>query len=123
MKTSLIRFAVLAAAGCYGIAGATAAQAQSSQSRLCNVDQVAVFENRIHVKCAPNADQAFTKDIPYYAMNIGKDAKVIDNIIALAVGAKVTRKPLVVWYDFSDYQSVPGCNGTNCRRLVAAALE
>jgi len=100
-----------------------ASDAQAAQSRLCDVDQVGVFENRIHIKCVPIADKAYTKDIPYYAMAMTKPKAVIDNIIALAVGAKQTKKPLVVWYDFSDYKSVPGCLGSNCRRLVAAALE
>lgn len=105
-----------------GMLASTGAQAQS-QSRLCEVDQVGVFENRIHIKCAPIADKAFTKDILYYAMRIDNPAVMVDNIVALAVGAKQTRKPLVIWYDFNDYKSVPGCQGVNCRRLVAAALE
>lgn len=100
-----------------------ASNAQAAQSRLCNVDQVAVFENRIHIKCNAIAGKAYTKDIPYYAMAITKPKAVIDNVIALAVGAKVTKKPLVVWFDWNDYKSVPGCRGNDCRRLVAAALE
>lgn len=100
-----------------------ASDAHAAQSRLCEVDQIGVFENRIHIKCVPIASKAYTKDIPYYAMAMTKPKAVIDNIIALAVGAKQTKKPLVVWFDFSDYKSVPGCQGNNCRRLVAAALE
>lgn len=102
---------------------ATEADAASVMSRLCNVDQVGVFENRIHIKCAPDPDKAYTKDIPYYAMAITGDARVIDNIIALAIGAKQVNKPLVIWFDMDDYRSVPGCQGSNCRKLTAAALE
>jgi len=106
-----------------GVALVAGSGASAQQSRLCEVDQVAVFANRIHVKCVPIASAAYTKDIPYYAMATSKPKVLIDNIIALAVGAKVTRKPLRIWMDMSDYSSVPGCKGSNCRRLVAAALE
>ena len=119
---SMIKGLILPAAALLGGILPTSAQAQS-QSRLCEVDQVGVFENRIHVKCVPIADKAYTRDIPYYAMRIDKRKAVIDGIIALAVGAKQTRKPLRIWFDFGDYESVPGCRGNNCRRLVAAALE
>jgi len=92
-------------------------------SRTCRVDQVGVFGNRIHVKCAPIAGTAYTSAIPYYAMAINTDARVIDSVIALAIAAKQTNKPLVVQFDMADYASVPGCQGNNCRKLVAAMLE
>ncbi len=97
--------------------------ANAATSRMCNVDQVGVMANRIHIKCAPNPGQAYTKDIPYYAMRLNEPEAKIDNIIALAIASKQIRKPLVVWFDQSDYKSLPGCLGSNCRRLVAAALE
>ena len=95
----------------------------ATMSRLCKVDQVGVMNNRIHIKCAPLADKAYTKDIPYYAMNLTEDARKVDNIIALAIAAKQINKPLVVWFDWDDYRSVPGCQGNDCRKLVSAALE
>lgn len=94
-----------------------------SDSRQCYVDQVAVFSNRIHLKCNPDKQKAYTSDILYYAMAISEDAKLIDNVIALAIGAKQTNKPLVIWFAPNDYRSVPGCQGNNCRRLSAVALE
>lgn len=119
---SMMKGFVVTGAALFAVIVPSSAQAQS-QSRLCDVDQVGVFENRIHIKCVPIADKAYTKDIPYYAMRIDKPKAVVDGIIALAVGAKQTRKPLRIWFDFGDYKSVPGCQGNDCRRLVAAALE
>jgi hypothetical protein len=28
-----------------------------------------------------------------------------------------------LWFDMDDYKSVPGCLGSDCRRLKGAALE
>lgn len=95
-------------------------------SRSCNVDQIGVYANRIHLKCIPDPQRAYTGDIRYYAMAITGDARVlgvVENIIALAIGAKQTNKPMVIQFDMGDYRSVPGCQGNDCRKLVSAALE
>lgn len=102
------------------------AEAQEIMSRSCNVDQVGVYANRIHLKCIPDPQRAYTGDIRYYAMAITGDARVlgvVENVVALAIAAKQTNKPMVIQFDMADYRSVPGCQGNDCRKLVSAALE
>jgi hypothetical protein len=116
--------AAIGLAGTLGaLAWASQAQAAQIMSRTCNVDQIGVFTNRIHIKCVPIQGTAYTNEIEYYAMAITSDARVIDNVIALAIGAKQTNKPLVIQFDMDDYKSVPGCQGHDCRKLTGAALE
>ena len=119
-----MKLKVLAAA-CVGIAAAgwSSQASAATMSRECRVDQVGVFGNRIHIKCAPDPSKAYTGEIRYYAMAISQDARVVDNIVRVAIGAKQTNKPLVIWFDMDDYRSVPGCQGVDCRKLLAAALE
>jgi hypothetical protein len=117
----MLCLAALGLAGSLGLAARPAAAANSQ--RLCEVDQVAVIEGRIHIKCAPNPQQAFTTAIYYYAMPLTEPASKIEGVISLAIAAKQLRKPMVLWFDMDDYRSVPGCQGSNCRRLNGAALE
>lgn len=102
------------------------AQAEGIMSRQCHVDQVAVFANRIHLKCNPDPQKAYTGEIRYYAAAITGDARnatMVESIIALAIASKQARKPMAISFDMDDYKSVPGCRGNDCRKLVSAALE
>lgn len=117
----MLQLAAVALVGTLGFSVQPAAAA--TMQRLCSVDQVAVIEGRIHIKCAPNPQQAYTKEIPYYAMPLNEPPAKIDAVISLAIAAKQIRKPMVLWFDMDDYRSVPGCQGNNCRRLHGAALE
>ncbi len=118
----------LAAAPLAGLAmltmpGLEAPAEAATKGRLCNVDHVAVISSRIHVKCTPNAKEGYTSDLRYYAMKLSEPRVKIDNIIKMAIESKRMKKPVRLWFDPNDYQSVPGCQGSNCRRLKGLALE
>lgn len=123
MTSEPMRLVTMAAAFCVAAFFGTTSAEAARQPRSCDVDQVGVMENRIHIKCVPIEGQANTQAIYYFAMSLSEDSRKVDNVIALAIAAKQTRKPLVIAYDTADYKSVPGCDGSNCRRLLAAALE
>lgn len=108
----------LAAAALY-VAPANAA----TVSRNCDVDSIGVIDGRMHIKCAPIPAVANTQAIYYFAMNLSEGAGKAQSLVALAIEAKRIKKAMVLWYDPEDYQSVPGCQGNNCRRLRGAALE
>jgi|GEM_PF-2987744 len=112
--------ALLCVAGMFIVSGLTVANAQG---RACDPTEVAVFSNRIHVKCAPIKGKAYTKDIPYYAMNIKDNAMKVNGVLQVMTAAKANGRKLYIWTDMSDYKSVPGCKGNNCRRLKAAAIR
>lgn len=92
-------------------------------SRSCPVDNVAVIDNRMHIKCAPVLGVGHTQAIYYFALPMSESAAKIESIIALAIEAKRRNKPLTLWFDMDDYKSVPGCLGSDCRRLQGIALE
>jgi hypothetical protein len=94
----------------------------ASQTRTCLVDSVAVIDERMHIKCAPIAQQAYTKDILYYAMNLRDGSTKVESIVMLAIAAKNRNKAMTLIFD-DDYKSVPGCQGNNCRALKGATME
>ena len=98
------------------------AQSSSAQSRDCKPVEVAVMQNRLHVRCAPISGRAYTLDILYYAMAFGGESTQSALTLDLLLAAKAAGRDLRVWFDMSDYASVPGCQGSNCRRLHAVAM-
>lgn len=95
----------------------------ASQQRDCLVDSVAVIGDRMHIKCVPVPAQAYTGQIPYYAMNLREGPAKIQSIIMLAIESKRRNKAMKIHFDMADYQSVPGCEGHNCRVLTGAIME
>lgn len=123
-----IRTIVIAAAlAVGGLAGATAmtgsAEAAMIKSRDCKPVAIAIFKNRIHLKCAVIKSKAYTADIPYYAMSVKEAGGRLDALIQLMVSAQERGRTLRIWADMADYKSVPGCNGSNCRRLTGVSLR
>lgn len=94
----------------------------ASKARLCKVDHVAVIEKRLHVKCLPE-QEAYTREITYYAMLLTEPVVKTEAVIAMAIESKKLNKPVRIWFDEADYASVPGCQGSDCRRLLGLALE
>ena len=112
----MIKFAALAiATSVFSIVSALPADA-SNRTRVCKPENVGVFNNRIHVKCAPISGQAYTSDIRYYAMKL-TDTPQVTATLQLLLFAKAHNRQLSISFDESDYQSVPGCQGGDCRRL------
>jgi hypothetical protein len=120
----IIMVAAVAMAGFTGLAVmAGSAEAAQIKSRNCKPTRIAIFNNRIHVKCAVIKSQAYTADIPYYAMSIKAAGSRLDAIIQLLVSAHERGRTLRIWADMADYKSVPGCNGSDCRRLTGVSLR
>jgi hypothetical protein len=94
----------------------------ASKARLCKVDHVAVIEKRLHVKCVPE-QEAYTREITYYAMLLTEPVVKTEAVIMMAMESKKLNKPVRIWFDDADYASVPGCQGSDCRRLLGLALE
>ena len=120
----MIMVAAIAAGGFAGLSAmAGSAEAAQIKSRDCKPTRIAIFKNRIHVKCAVIKSQAYTADIPYYAMSIEAAGPRLTAIIQLLVSAQERGRTLRIWPDMADYKSVPGCNGSNCRRLTGVSLR
>lgn len=99
------------------------ASAKEIMGRKCNPKEVAVYSNRIHVKCAPVQGKAYTNDIPYYAERINTRSPHIRYMLDTLLAAKASGRTLYIRFDMDDYQSVPGCKGSDCRRLISVAMR
>lgn len=117
------RSQILTSLAVLGAAFVSAPASAGTLSRSCPVDNVAVIDARIHIKCAPVPGVGHTQAIYYFAMPLTEPAVKIQAVIALAIEAKRSRKPMTLWFDMDDYKSVPSCQGNDCRRLQGAALE
>jgi hypothetical protein len=103
-------------------AGVGAPAYGASKARLCKVDHLAVIDRRLHVKCAAE-QEAYTREITYYAMSLTEPVVKTEAIIAMVMESKKQNRPVRIWFDDSDYASVPGCQGSDCRKMLGLALE
>jgi hypothetical protein len=93
-------------------------------NRVCTPTAVSVYSNRIHVKCKPIQGKAYTNDITYYAMAISsRNSKRVDYTLQVLLAAKTSKRNLRLWFDYDDYESVPGCKGVNCRKLTGVSIR
>ena len=93
------------------------ASAQALDGFNCKVTEVAVFSDRVHVKCSA------TTPISYYAVpTAGNSAEAarFTTMASMALGGY-----LYVEYEFygPDTGSSFGCLGYNCRRALSFALR
>jgi hypothetical protein len=56
-------------------------------------------------------------------MALGRDSRQAAFTLELLLTAKAAGRNLRIWFDMSDYASVPGCRGSDCRRLHGAAMQ
>ncbi|MBL1431189.1 MAG: hypothetical protein COA60_006755 [Robiginitomaculum sp.] len=92
--------------------------------RVCIPLSVAVFLNRIQVKCKKIPSKAYTEEITYYAMAIAsRNSKQVDYTLQVLLTAKASNRNLQIWFGYDDYSSVPGCKEVNCRRLTGVSLR
>ena len=115
----MIMVAAVAVVGFSGLS-AVSSSAEAATSRNCKPTAIAIFNNRIHLKCAVIKSQAYTEDIPYYAMSIKSAGARLNAIIRLLVSAQERGRTLRIWFDTGE---VPGCKGTDCRRLTGVSLR
>lgn len=84
----------------------------------CNPIEVAVFDNRVHVRCSPTAGT-----IGFFAVstaNADKAARFQD----LATSALINNKVLVIFFDSFDLSGGAfGCNTANCRNATGVLLK
>ncbi|RMD97362.1 MAG: hypothetical protein D6816_17665 [Bacteroidetes bacterium] len=85
----------------------------------CTPTNVAVFSERIHVRC-----QTAVNGILYFAFPTTNDAETA-RILSLFTSAQVTGRLLQVLYDPADTTTGPaiGCGANDCRVITAVVLN
>jgi hypothetical protein len=84
----------------------------------CFPESVATYITRVHIKCA-----AAIGTIQYFAVPTS-DSKNAARILATLLTAHASGNPTSVLYDLSDTSNLPpGCYASDCRLLLAVAIE
>jgi hypothetical protein len=95
-----------------------AAPEATSSTFTCNINQVAVWENRIHVRCSPaNGNIAYFA----YATDPLHGAQA-NRYLALADTAYALGHRLVVGYWSDSMANPPSCNANDCRKITALTM-
>ena len=85
----------------------------------CTVDNVAAFENRIHLRC----NNPYNTTIYYFAYPTDSAHTATANqILAIANTAFALGKPVWVYFNSSSADNPPGCNTGDCRGLVGVSM-
>lgn len=125
MKTP-IRFALALtlAAAATPLAPALA-QTNATQDTRCSVLEVAVFTDRVHVRCSlsatltQNGGQGVAP-YGYYAMATNTPAAAA--FVEVATAARAADKPLLISYRDSPSQNPAGCQANDCRGVASARI-
>jgi hypothetical protein len=88
-----------------------------------NVSNIAVFENRIHVKCATVNVVGGTYNVYYYAYPTDSFAGyTASRMLAVGQIAFALDKPVWIYYEASTSYNPTGCNTGDCRLLVGLSM-
>jgi hypothetical protein len=86
----------------------------------CTPTGVAVFTNRVHVRCSPAAPN----NIAYFAYCSTKDSATANRFLSVFTTAKVTGKGVDIYYNTNDTSGTAcGCGSSNCRVLTGAEVR
>jgi zona occludens toxin (predicted ATPase) len=94
-----------------------AALAPVAATATCTPIQVAIFSNRIHVRCA-----APVGGISYFAYPTSNGTQA-DRYLSMLLEAQVAHRNLTVWYDPNTTSGTSyGCLASDCRPIDALAF-
>jgi|ERR1044072_157315 hypothetical protein len=89
----------------------------AAATTTCTPIQVAIFSNRIHVRCA-----APVGGISYFAFPTS-NATQADRYLSMLLDAQVAHRNLTVWYDPNTTSGTSyGCLASDCRPIDALAF-
>ena len=81
----------------------------------CNIDNIAVFDNRIHVKCLSPVPST---SIRYFAASGDSEHMIATNrFLMLLNTAYALGKPVYVHYFGDSVDNIAGCNVGDCRTI------
>jgi hypothetical protein len=88
-------------------------------SFYCYLNNVAAFDNRIHLRCSTSPGDG----IGYYAHPTNSSSGyTASRMLAVAQTAYALGKPVWVYYVSSSSSNPPGCNTTDCRLLTGVSM-
>ena len=91
------------------------ALAAPDASGTCDIETIATFENRIHVRCKPSSG-GIGATIVYFAAPTS-DSRQTNRLLAMLMTAYVLNIDPWVYWNSSSSANPSGCISTNCRLL------
>jgi hypothetical protein len=86
------------------------------------IDEVAVFENRIHLHCN-TVNMVGSDAVSYYVYSTDPaHATTANEILAIGNTAFALGDPMDLWYNADSALNPPGCNTGDCRGLTGAEI-
>ncbi len=105
------------------------AQTQSGQlaETQCQIVEIAIFTDRVHVKCTVNpigaALMVQTGQTPISYLAVATNSPMSAGFIQLATVARAANKPLAITFTpGSAAQNPPGCQAADCRAVLQARI-
>lgn len=87
-----------------------------------HVDNVAAFDNRIHVRCS-TVNVVGTDNVRYYAYATnGSNGYTANRMLAVAQTTFALGKGVVLFYDPDSAHNPPGCYTSDCRLLLGISM-
>jgi hypothetical protein len=101
------------------LATAAGAQAQQLQLHSCIVDEVQVFQNRVHVRCGPGSFPDFPRFFASPTSNSAESTRLATlGTVIMATSPNLYGR-LMIWYDPNDHAAASyDCGVNDCRRPV-----
>ena len=88
-------------------------------SHACTLNNVAAFDNRIHVRCTSSPDGS----IWYFAHPTDSfSGYTASRMLAVAQTAYALGKPVWIYYVSGSSSNPPGCNTGDCRLLTGISM-
>ena len=124
MKLRTIVFSVFCA-----VTAAVTGSAQAGETNgSCTISNIATFKDRFHVKCSNPFDeitamqgQSKKKMLPYYAVEA--NSPLAASAVHVALAALVHKRKLTVYFDDNANANPPGCDKSDCRRMIALEIQ
>jgi hypothetical protein len=100
-------------------ASADPLEVRNANSFYCNVNNVAAFETRIHLRCSTSPGEgvyyfAYASDPAHFS--------TANQILAVANTAFALGKPVWVYYHADSSLNPPGCSPSDCRGLTGVSM-
>ena len=121
MRRFLITAFALASAFTANTVSLPAPAAAAEQSRECKVVNVAVLNNRVHIRCNPIAGGGLMQPPVFFAVELNNP--MADKAVALAAQALIANRTLNLTYEGTPGANPPGCQVADCRRLTSVWLQ
>ena len=121
MRRILITALALASAMTANTVTSPAPAAAAEISRECKVVNVAVLNNRIHIRCNAIAGGGLTAPPIFFAVELNNP--IADKAVALAAQALISNRTLNITYEGQPQANPAGCLVADCRRLTSVWLQ